>query len=104
MPPTVKYFSGAVVTGYTILFSLTTFVLPNEISHYIELFEASEPSAGLMIFLKLMLSFPFCYHYCNGIRHLIWDLGHFLTLPGVYNTGYAMVAAAFTSTLLCSVI
>ncbi len=32
---------------------------------------ASWPGRGLLGLLLL----AFCYHFCNGIRHLLWDLG-----------------------------
>lgn len=36
------------------------------------------------------------YHLSNGIRHLFWDFGYFLSLQGVYRSGYAVI----TSTLV----
>ena len=41
-----------------------------------------------------------CYHLMNGIRHLVWDTGHFLELENVYRTGWAMLAASFVLFLL----
>ena len=40
------------------------------------------------------------YHFCNGIRHMIWDTGRALDMPSVYNTGYAAAGAAAILTLL----
>lgn len=31
------------------------------------------------------------YHFLNGIRHLVWDTGRWLTLKGAYASGYAVV-------------
>ena len=39
-----------------------------------------------------------CYHLCNGIRHLLWDFGCFLSIEGVYRSGYAVIAAAAAMT------
>ena len=47
----------------------------------------------LKVGVKAGLSYPFVYHVFNGIRHLIWDMGKELTLPGVYRTGYVVLAA-----------
>lgn len=33
------------------------------------------------------------YHLCNGIRHLWWDTGRGLDLPGVYRSGWTVLAA-----------
>ncbi|EMG50991.1 sdh3 Succinate dehydrogenase cytochrome B subunit [Candida maltosa Xu316] len=43
--------------------------------------------------VKALCAYPFVFHVGNGIRHLIWDFGRELTLPGVYRTGYAVLAA-----------
>ncbi len=40
------------------------------------------------------------YHLCNGIRHLIWDAGYLLDLPAVYRSGWAVVGATLTLTLI----
>jgi len=42
--------------------------------------EAYAQASGLLssVFMKLLLAgwlVAFCYHLCNGIRHLNWDLG-----------------------------
>jgi len=39
------------------------------------------------------------YHLCNGIRHLLWDMGYGLELPALYRSGWVMLAAAVTLTL-----
>ncbi|MFY9288472.1 MAG: succinate dehydrogenase, cytochrome b556 subunit [Alphaproteobacteria bacterium] len=42
------------------------------------------------VFGQLLLfgwTFSFFYHFCCGIRHLLWDAGYFLSIKGVYSTG-----------------
>ena len=39
---------------------------------------------------KLAISTPMAYHCCNGVRHLIWDLGYGLSLKAVYRGGWAV--------------
>lgn len=34
----------------------------------------------------------FFYHLCNGIRHLVWDMGHGFELPNVYVGGWIVLA------------
>jgi succinate dehydrogenase / fumarate reductase cytochrome b subunit len=33
------------------------------------------------------------YHFCNGIRHLLWDAGYGFELPAMHRTGYAVLVA-----------
>src|SRR3990172_5535760 len=37
------------------------------------------------------------YHLCNGIRHLIWDMGLGLEIKTTYISGYIVVAVSFFS-------
>jgi succinate dehydrogenase / fumarate reductase cytochrome b subunit len=48
----------------------------------------------------LLLGFVFslCYHWLNGLRHLVWDAGHGFELPRAYASGWAVVALALLST------
>ena len=40
------------------------------------------------------------YHLCNGIRHLCWDAGFLLDLPALYRSGWVMLVATLTLTLI----
>ncbi|MQX35745.1 succinate dehydrogenase, cytochrome b556 subunit [Roseospira navarrensis] len=40
------------------------------------------------------------YHLCNGIRHLVWDAGHQVSIAGVRLTGMVMLAAVAALTAL----
>jgi len=48
---------------------------------------------------KAILAAPFAFHTLNGIRHLGWDVGKFLTLKSSYQAGYAVLAATAVSTV-----
>jgi len=48
---------------------------------------------------KAILAAPFAFHTLNGIRHLGWDVGKFLTLKGSYQAGYAVLAATAVTTV-----
>ncbi len=43
--------------------------------------------------LLILLLFALLYHLCNGIRHLCWDAGLGFSLPAVYRSGAAVLAA-----------
>jgi succinate dehydrogenase / fumarate reductase cytochrome b subunit len=55
------------------------------------------PIAQLFCFGVL---FSGCYHFFNGIRHLIWDLGFLLEMQHVYLTGYVVIGLSLISTFL----
>ncbi|KAG1719375.1 cytochrome b subunit of succinate dehydrogenase, Sdh3p [Suillus occidentalis] len=48
---------------------------------------------------KLILAAPFTFHFWNGLRHLSWDTGKFLSLKGAYRAGYAVLGATAVSTV-----
>jgi len=50
--------------------------------------------------LSLALLFSLCFHFCNGIRHLIWDTGRMLQIDAAYRAGYVVLATALISTLV----
>lgn len=39
-----------------------------------------------------ILAIALVYHFLNGIRHLLWDVGWGFEIPKVYATGYALLA------------
>ena len=43
----------------------------------------------------VLLGFSVClfYHLCNGVRHLIWDMGFLLEIEDVYRSGWVMLCA-----------
>ncbi|KAB0796344.1 hypothetical protein PPYR_10405 [Photinus pyralis] len=87
--------TGTMLGGYTILLGTGALVLPNKVSHYVDALQAMHPGAASILALKLVLAAPFAYHFCNGIRHLVWDTARFLTLSGVHKTAYIMLASTF---------
>lgn len=89
---------GMAMGGYLTMVGLAAIVMPNTIEHYMEHLE----NIGWFFhfFIKMSLAFPMCYHYINGIRHLFWDMGQFLTVKNIYSTGYVMVTLTVISSLL----
>lgn len=97
-------FIGAILGGYTVLLGTGALVLPHPISYYIDALQELHPSSATLLAMKFLLAFPFSYHFCNGIRHLSWDMGKNLTINGVYKTGYIMMASTTVLTILLSVL
>src|SRR6185295_11081770 len=52
---------------------------------------------------KLLLigfTFSFVYHFCNGIRHLVWDTGRGLERAQARRSGLLVIVAALVLTAL----
>jgi succinate dehydrogenase / fumarate reductase cytochrome b subunit len=47
-----------------------------------------------------LFTFALYFHFCNGIRHLVWDAGHGLELPTAYASGKAVIATSIVLTLI----
>ncbi|XP_052871548.1 succinate dehydrogenase cytochrome b560 subunit, mitochondrial-like [Anopheles cruzii] len=85
-------FTGMALTGYITVLGLGALALPHDATHYLTMLEGL--SAPTLIALKFMIAYPFAYHTVNGVRHLFWDLGKFLTIKEVYTTGYTMLGVS----------
>ncbi len=64
-----------------------------------------EPVAALLGTLlgKLLLvafSYAFFFHFCNGIRHLFWDVGKGFEMRQVLASAWSVVIASLALTLL----
>ncbi|MGB0410240.1 MAG: succinate dehydrogenase, cytochrome b556 subunit [Pikeienuella sp.] len=52
-------------------------------------------------YLVLIASaFAFFYHFCNGIRHMWWDIGNGFELDQVTKSGYAVVIGSVVLTAI----
>lgn len=40
---------------------------------------------------KGSVAYLFTFHFANGIRHLVWDMGKGFTIKGIYAGGYAVL-------------
>lgn len=73
---------------------LGTLFVPGGMPCVLEIISELNLPAFLLYSGKFLIAFPATYHTVNGLRHLAWDLGMFLTIKKVYTTGYAAVALA----------
>ncbi|MFK8040311.1 MAG: succinate dehydrogenase, cytochrome b556 subunit [Rickettsiaceae bacterium] len=46
------------------------------------------------------ISFAYFYHFCTGIRHLIWDMGKCFSIQEVNITGWVAVICGICLTLI----
>ena len=49
--------------------------------------------------LIFLWTFVLFYHLCNGIRHLVWDVGYGFDLKTAHRSGQAAIGAAAVLTL-----
>lgn len=45
-------------------------------------------------------AFAFFYHFCNGIRHMWWDIGNGFELEKVTQSGYAVLVGSVVLTAI----
>jgi succinate dehydrogenase / fumarate reductase cytochrome b subunit len=45
-------------------------------------------------------AFAYWYHFCAGIRHLVWDTGHMLEKPAARRSAVVVLVATVVLTLL----
>lgn len=62
---------------------------PAAYSHYQSV--VAHPLSQLVLF---GWCFSMCYHLCNGIRHLFWDIGAGLDIKDVYRSGTVVLIVA----------
>jgi len=87
--------TGAAVTGaYLGLAWGSLMYSAADVQQFADMMNASTIGAAALFAAKFSLAFPIAYHACNGVRHLLWDNAKFLTKKGVYQTGYALLAAS----------
>lgn len=57
----------------------------------------STPAAKLLL---VGFTFAFIYHFCNGIRHLVWDTGRGLERAQARRSGAVVIVTAIALTAL----
>ena len=91
------------ITGVALTFGLILLVawiftlsLGEEYFEYFSLFIKSW--FGLLILFGFTLALN--YHFCNGIRHLFWDVGYGYEIETVHKSGLAVLIVSFSLTTL----
>ena len=51
-------------------------------------------------FLLFVTSFGYFYHFCTGVRHLIWDLGCCFSIKSINVTGWIAVVVSVVLTVV----
>jgi succinate dehydrogenase / fumarate reductase cytochrome b subunit len=54
-------------------------------------------------FVKLVMviaSFGYFYHFCTGLRHLVWDSGHGFSIKAINWSGWLAIIASLLLTII----
>jgi len=95
------------ITGIALNFSLIIIVLglfcltlgEKYFTYFI--FIMSSIPLKIIMFLTIL---GFCYHFLNGIRHIIWDFGLFLENKSSAILGYLVVALSMISSVAIALV
>ncbi len=90
--------TGVALSGGLVILTIWLLALSHGAAVY-------EPVAALLgtLFGKLLLvafSYAFFFHFCNGIRHLFWDVGKGFEMRQVVASAWSVVIASLALTLL----
>lgn len=87
-----------ILASYVGALGICSLVFTENFANYLPMLE--NLSDGGLIAYKFCLAFPATYHTVNGLRHLYWDMGKFLSLKQVYLTGWLMLGIATSLAVL----
>lgn len=94
--------TGMALTAYAAALGLGAMTLPDGVGSIVSTVEALQLTAPTLLAAKFILAYPAAYHTVNGVRHLFWDMGKFLSIKEVYTTGYTMLlVSAILTGILC---
>ncbi|MCF3945994.1 succinate dehydrogenase, cytochrome b556 subunit [Acidiphilium sp. AL] len=85
--------AGIALSGGAVLLSLWLAAAAASPSAFAVAQSLADSILGMIVLFGFTLAL--FYHFCNGIRHLLWDAGYGYDLPTMHRTGYAV--------LICSV-
>src|SRR4051812_7278195 len=88
--------TGLVVTVGFLLFTWWLMALASGSAAYAAAMRAL--ATPLVKLLLVGFAFSFVYHFCNGIRHLVWDTGRGLERAQARRSGAVVVVAALALT------
>lgn len=92
------------VLAFVFSYKFYCFFGTNYYVNSITLWITEVPYNWLVLSATFLLLFSFYYHACNGIRHLLWDIGYGFELKQLYFSGYLVVGTSFLLTVLTWII
>ncbi|KAL0101403.1 hypothetical protein PUN28_018910 [Cardiocondyla obscurior] len=94
--------TGIMLSSYAMFLGLGTLFIPGGIPCFIEAVNSWGLPLPILFAGKMLVALPASFHTFNGMRHLSWDLGMFLSIKEVYSTGYAVAALSVISAIVLS--
>ena len=55
---------------------------------------------NIFTFAAIFITFSLYYHFCNGVRHLFWDIGKGFELKDAKRNGYLVVFSSLALTVV----
>ncbi|XP_075990587.1 succinate dehydrogenase cytochrome b556 subunit-like [Anticarsia gemmatalis] len=96
--------SGVVVASYAVLLAFGALFLSNGVETYVSIIQSLNLGFFSTFILKLILGFPWSFHYCNGIRWTAFNSLRWLELPQVRASAMKAVQASIIMTVLFALI
>ncbi|XP_022833080.1 succinate dehydrogenase cytochrome b560 subunit, mitochondrial-like [Spodoptera litura] len=96
--------TGAVLTFYAFSLAIGSLFLSNGVETYVSMIQSLNLGYFSILIVKLILGFPFAYHYFNAMRYIIWNTGRMLDIKIVYQTAKQAALAAVVLTVLFALI
>uniref|UniRef100_A0A0A1WPS4 Succinate dehydrogenase cytochrome b560 subunit, mitochondrial n=1 Tax=Zeugodacus cucurbitae TaxID=28588 RepID=A0A0A1WPS4_ZEUCU len=87
------------LTLYTWGLGIGALISSHDNAHFVTMLDGLQLGSTSLFILKFLIAFPFSYHLCGGIRVLIWETGSFLSLKGIYGTGYVALVTTILTTI-----
>jgi len=86
--------TGLALAGMTSALAIGTLAAPDTFPVYMEWLSSQHFGAPVIFGMKFAIAWPFMFHFCNGLRHLAWDMGKGFEINQLYMSGYAVVATS----------
>lgn len=91
--------SSFLLSLYTWGLGIGALISSHDNAHFVTMLDGLQLNSTCLFILKFMIAFPFSYHLCASIRVLIWETGSFLSLQGIYGTGYVALVTTLLATI-----
>lgn len=91
--------TGIILASYGMFLGLGTLFIPGGIPCFIDIVDNLCLPLSVLFAGKTLLALPATFHIFNGLRHLAWDWGLFLTIKEVYSTGYLVSALSIITAI-----
>ncbi|XP_047990406.1 succinate dehydrogenase cytochrome b560 subunit, mitochondrial-like isoform X2 [Leguminivora glycinivorella] len=85
--------TGSIVTFYALILAGGSLFLSNGIDSIVSMIQSLNLNRFFIFLLKIIIGYPFAFHYFCGIRFCLFNVGKIMEKPQVYKTGYQAIIA-----------